>query len=251
MPFLAMTPRSYACFTLRISVTVSATSTSALGASRPVRTTLTLAGRSRMTRTTSSMSIQPQLIGYVISSRTTRRCSPAPMSCAACAHASRATASSSLRSSESHVKPSPIAHHSTPSCTATFSSPTRHLPDFRNCTTATRQSRAIARITMPNAAVDFPLPSPVFTITSDGAGFMPSGTGSSIGGCSSFIVLVLFQPVWDHDGALGTGQHRHAGAEVLSEVLLGEDRGRAPSLDHATAVEQHELVGIQPCEREV
>ena len=63
MPFLAAMPRSYACLTLRISVTVSATSISAAGASRPVATMLTCCGRAPDGRDTSSVAIQPQFIG--------------------------------------------------------------------------------------------------------------------------------------------------------------------------------------------
>jgi outer membrane protein OmpA-like peptidoglycan-associated protein len=53
-------PRSYACLTLRISVTVSAISTSAAGASRPVTTTDTFDGRSRRVAVAESPSIHPQ-----------------------------------------------------------------------------------------------------------------------------------------------------------------------------------------------
>src|SRR5207244_6999234 len=98
------------------------------------------------------------------------------------AQASRATAWSRERSSESHVKPSPIAHQSTPSRSRhTVSSPTRHSPDFTNCTTATCQSRATARTTTPNAAVDLPLPSPVFTITTLAARRRGAGWWCSVG----------------------------------------------------------------------
>src|SRR5262249_8107633 len=54
MPFLPLMPRSYACFTLRISVTVSARSTSSSAASRPVITTLVPSARPRIPATTSS-----------------------------------------------------------------------------------------------------------------------------------------------------------------------------------------------------
>ena len=55
------------------------------------------------------------------------------------------------------------------------SSPTCHSPDFKNCTTATFQPRATARITTPNAELDLPLPSPVFTTTTDGRDPKPLG----------------------------------------------------------------------------
>src|SRR5207245_3810560 len=71
MPRIARTPRSNACLVFFISVTVSATSTSSAGASRPVAMMFTDGGRFLITSTTSAVGIQPQFIGYVISSRTT------------------------------------------------------------------------------------------------------------------------------------------------------------------------------------
>jgi hypothetical protein len=70
-------------------------------------------------------------------------------------------------SDESHVNPSPAVHQSMPSVVLAFCSPVRHLPDFTNCTMQTRHPAALARIAVPNAAVDFPFPSPVFTNTSE------------------------------------------------------------------------------------
>src|SRR6185436_8751052 len=63
IPRIAEIPSSNACFSLTISVTVSATSRSSSGASRPVAMTLTSWGRDRMASTTSAVSIQPQFIG--------------------------------------------------------------------------------------------------------------------------------------------------------------------------------------------
>src|SRR5262249_18683376 len=54
MPFLPLMPRSYACLILRISVAVSARSTSSSAASRPVITTFVPSARPRMPATTSS-----------------------------------------------------------------------------------------------------------------------------------------------------------------------------------------------------
>src|SRR4029077_1778027 len=50
MPRMARMPASKACLRLRISVTVSAMSTSSDGASRPVAITVTVAGRGGTTR---------------------------------------------------------------------------------------------------------------------------------------------------------------------------------------------------------
>src|ERR1700736_6001087 len=81
---------------------------------------------------------------------------------------------------ESHVNPSPIVHHSTPRLVAAFCSPTFHFSDLRNWITHTFQPRATARMTVPNAAVDLPLPSPVLTITTEGA-FRVARAGASVG----------------------------------------------------------------------
>ena len=62
-----------------------------------------------------------------------------------------------------------MVHHSTPSRVAISFSPTFQRSDFKNWMTHTFQPRATARSTVPNAAVDLPLPSPVFTITTEGA----------------------------------------------------------------------------------
>src|SRR5262245_65046445 len=70
---------------------------------------------------------------------------------------------------ESQVKPSPTVHHSTPSRFADCSSPTFQRPDLTNWMTQTVQPRVTARMTVPKAAVDLPLPSPVLTMTTDGA----------------------------------------------------------------------------------
>src|SRR2546421_10899320 len=70
---------------------------------------------------------------------------------------------------ESQLNPSPRAHHSTPRRRADCSSPTFQRPDLTNWMTQTVQPRATARIAVPKAAVDLPFPSPVFTMTTDGA----------------------------------------------------------------------------------
>jgi len=86
----------------------------------------------------------------------------------------------------SHVKPSPIVNHSMPSLVAEVSSPTFHFPDLTNWMTHTFQPRAAARIAVPNAAVDFPFPSPVFTITIEGA-FLVASAGPLVGISFGFI----------------------------------------------------------------
>src|SRR5260370_26103578 len=86
----------------------------------------------------------------------------------------------------SHVKPSPIVNHSTPRLVAAFSSPTFHLPDLTNWMTHTFQPRATARMAVPNAAVDFPFPSPVFTITIEDA-LLVARARPSVGAFCGFI----------------------------------------------------------------
>src|SRR5713226_4828524 len=180
MPRIARTPRSNACFTFLISVTVSASSTSSAGASRPVAMMFTEGGRLRMTSTTSGIGIQPQFIGYVISSRTTRPSVPDWIFTLLTVQAYRAIASVRSMFLLSQVKPSPIVSHSTPRLVAAYSAPTFHFPDFTNWMTHTFQPRATARMAVPNAAVDFPFPSPVFTITIEGA-LLVARAGPSVG----------------------------------------------------------------------
>src|SRR5258706_2067616 len=103
---------------------------------------------------------------------------------------------------ESHVKPSPRIHHSMPRLVDALCSPTFHLSDFRNWMTQTRQPRATARNAVPNAAVDLPLPSPVFTITTEDALFV-AGDGASVG-TSSWLLTERRFPLWPpHDHAPG------------------------------------------------
>ena len=73
---------------------------------------------------------------------------------------------SRARSWVSQVKPSPMVRISTCSgnLSSTPRSPVCHLP-FTYCTTPTFRPLPIARTTSPNAAVDFPLPFPVWTIS--------------------------------------------------------------------------------------
>ena len=140
----------------------------------------TLGGRFMNTSTTSDAEIQPQFIGYVISSRTTSEYWPDWIFSLLTVHAWRAMASVRSMFLLSHVKPSPIVHHSTPRAVAAFCSPTFHFSDFKNWITHTFQPRATARMTVPKAAVDFPLPSPVFTITIEDA-FLVARAGPCVG----------------------------------------------------------------------
>src|SRR5712691_2858862 len=79
--------------------------------------------------------------------------------------AARAAAMSRARSCVSQVKPSPIARQVTRSGkpASTVRSPLVQLP-LTNCTMPTRMPWPRQRSTMPKAAVDLPLPAPVWTI---------------------------------------------------------------------------------------
>src|SRR6266576_2774873 len=100
------------------------------------------------------MSIHSQLIGYVISSRTTSVCSPAASVASASCHAATARPRDSSRSGESHVNPSPPFSQSTPSCRPTCSSPTFHFPDLMNWTTHPRQ-QALERQVLGDTVCQF------------------------------------------------------------------------------------------------
>src|SRR5271166_5867570 len=79
--------------------------------------------------------------------------------------AASAAATSRARSCVSQVKPSPIVRHSTwvPKRSTPIRSPVDQAP-LMNCTTPTRKPRPRARRASPNAAVDLPLPAPVWTM---------------------------------------------------------------------------------------
>src|SRR3984957_7061185 len=99
------------------------------------------------------------------SSSTRRRMEGSAIMRLASAHAAVAAATSRARSCVSHVKPSPMVRHSTwaPKRSMAVRSPVDQAP-LMNCTTPTRRPRPSARKTSPNAAVDFPLPGPVWTM---------------------------------------------------------------------------------------
>src|SRR6266852_1971028 len=80
----------------------------------------------------------------------------------------------------SHVKPSPMVNHSMPRFVAAVCSPTFHFPDLTNWMTHTFHPRATARMAVPKAAVDFPFPSPVLTITTEVA-FLVARAGPLVG----------------------------------------------------------------------
>src|SRR3712207_1814721 len=84
---------------------------------------------------------------------------------AAAAQAARATAADWASSSLAQENPSPHVHQSMPSWLQTFPSPVRHWPDVVNCTTPQSHPRAMPRVSLPKAAVDFPLLLRVLTIT--------------------------------------------------------------------------------------
>ena len=85
--------------------------------------------------------------------------------CAA-AQARSAAATSRARSCVSQVKPSPSVCHSTwsPNFSTAVRSPDCQAP-LPNCTTPQRKPRPSARSISPKAAVDLPLPLPVWTIS--------------------------------------------------------------------------------------
>src|SRR5690606_28823061 len=159
----------FGCFTLDMSVTRSAKSSSSRGAFRPVITTCWVPGRPRSTSTTSPVSTQPQCSGYANSSSTYSRYRSAARSRLTCSQPSRALASlSSCASRCTQDQPSPILCQSTvppspesPSTRSARSSPTFHFADLTNWNTPTGQPWFQARSASPKAAVDLPLPTPV------------------------------------------------------------------------------------------
>src|SRR5262245_29444392 len=100
------------------------------------------------------------------SSSTISRIAGFSISPRALAQARRAASTSRLRSCVSQVKPSPRVCHSTsaPSRSTAARSPVCQAP-LPNCTTPQRRPRPSARSSRPQAAVDLPLPLPVWTIS--------------------------------------------------------------------------------------
>src|SRR5690349_4371161 len=98
-----------------------------------------------------------QRVGGVASGhRDVDACPPLAISSRLFCHACCAACLSRLRSSLSHVKPSPITRKvSCGKVAANSRSPVFHLP-LMNCTTATRSPRPSARNTSPSAAVVLP-----------------------------------------------------------------------------------------------
>src|SRR5262249_2361609 len=82
-----------------------------------------------------------------------------------------------------------------------------------NWTTQARQPRAIARIAVPKAAVDLPLPSPVLTMTTDGALTRPWGVVPGEGGFLSLHHLLC-------QCGRGRGPHRR---DHMSRARESED----------------------------
>src|ERR1700688_4129414 len=122
---------------------------------------------------------------------------------------------------ESQVKPSPIVHHSTPRLVAAFCSPTFHFSDLRNWITHTFQPRATARSTVPNAAVDLPFPSPVLTITTDGA-FLVARAGALVGTSSGFTEVLPFRSRMGSDGNHSSARSVHLQDADLRLVVVGD-----------------------------
>src|SRR5690606_20369143 len=169
--------------------------------------------------------------------------------------ASTAIACDSSMSSDSHVNPSPMANQSTPSWRAIFSSPTFQSPDFRNCTTATRHPRASARIMVPKAAVDFPLPSPVLTITRDGARRVAAG-GGSVGGSWPGSVIRPRSRVNEAERMAGRVYvHPPGGTRLMLRLASAELQhlllGGLDVIDHEIQVRLLRMLGFRPARRPV
>jgi hypothetical protein len=93
------------------------------------------------------------------------------------------------RSWVSQVKPSPMVCHSTrsPKHSSARRSPVCQAP-LMNCTTPTRQSFPSARSRRPNAAVDLPLPGPVWTISRPLEAMVLEATSAS---CTALRLAIL------------------------------------------------------------
>src|ERR1700677_1908658 len=117
--------------------------------------------------------------------------------------------------------------------------------------TTTRHPRAQARPMTPKAADDFPLPSPVFTISRESARTNFSGVcGASRG--ASVMVSFRVSPSWhDHEFAVFCSKYSHTRTEVVVQRVFVEDLIRGARTDNGAPGQQQELVSELCGESEV
>src|SRR5579883_3283876 len=156
------------------------------------------------------------------SSRITKAKRGSAISSCALPQARSAAAMSRLMSCVSQVKPSPIVCQETRSpnvCSASRSAECQ--APLTNCTTPTRLPRPSMRSAKPNAAVDFPLPGPVCTISRPFSIVLPATSAS----CTALRLAILAR--WRSASASLTAPIRtsfdeqwHAGHEQNDSVCL-------------------------------
>ena len=152
--------------------------------------------------------------------------------CAA-AQARSAAATSRARSCVSQVKPSPIVCHSTwsPKRSIAVRSPVCQAP-LLNCTTPQRKPRPSARSIRPNAAVDLPLPLPVWTISrpfSIGfAGDLGVLHGLAVGHLG--LVARCFVGCFGHAATLSSARRKGNAVQAAAApaTVIGELRAKIP-----------------------
>src|SRR5689334_23213710 len=138
--------------------------------------------------------------------------------------------------------PSPVSSCSSPSRSSTVCSPMRHLADFTNWKTPMLKPWFQPRIASPKAAVDFPLPGPVCTMSSGRL------RRSRVVSPSSGIVVgtpcgMSAPPALEVDGLVEAPSGAPAVAYEVGHGLQVAHRTEAEPRDRAYAVGQADEVG--------
>src|SRR3990172_7833106 len=151
------------------------------------------------------------------SSRINRRIDGSAMSSCALAQARSAAATSRALSWVSQVKPSPSVCQTTwsPNFSIAVRSPLCQAP-LPNCTTPTRNPRPTARSKSPKAAVDFPLPLPVWTMSSPFSMVFEATSAS----CAALRFSIL--ALWRASSSVLSGILGTMAAVRISSLLQGQ-----------------------------
>ncbi len=202
------------------------------------------------------MVIQPQFIGYVISSSTTSRCSPAPIDVGSVSP--RCLRHSLVLGEVGGVPGEPLADRPPVDAEALrrLLLADVPLPDFRNCTTATRHPRATrahddaergGRLALAVAGVDEHERSRPAQLLGSGVLERWLVRRSRRRSSSRFLARrwgTTTGPSLPSSTVTSAPKWRRRCSSVSTS------RG-GPTLHDAAAVEQHELVGVEPGERQV
>ena len=217
-------PSSNACFMLALSLTVSASSTSSAGASRPVSTTETAFGAlpQRGHHVLERDPAPGDRVGDLVQhDEVVAR--PPRSTAAACAHASRAMSAARSRSSLSQVKPSPITDQSDPEPLARdplAGAPPPRLHELHDGDAPAVARRRASRCPSPRSSC--PCRRRCARTTSE-ATRRSARCGASTGGCS-LTARAATRGRHDDQLAVRSAHHVHRHAVVPLQHVGAQDR---------------------------